>query len=144
MTSVLLDVNVLLDVFLGRQPWLPDSAAVLLANQERRIVSYISAVTLPTIFYVVRRNASLAQAREVVGESLRSFEIIPVGRNTLELAHTLPGADFEDNLQIACAVGAGVDAIVTRDAAGFSASPLPVLTPAQLFTEFALEARSDE
>jgi hypothetical protein len=44
----------------------------------------------------------------------------------------LPGNDFEDNVQIACAVIAGLDAIVTRDPKGFAGSPVLVLTPAEL------------
>jgi hypothetical protein len=45
---------------------------------------------------------------------------------------TSPGSDFEDNLQIACAVKAGLDAIVTRNPKDFADSPVPVLTPAEL------------
>lgn len=40
--------------------------------------------------------------------------------------------DFEDDLQIACAVAAGLDVIVSRDRAGFVHSPIPVLSPAEL------------
>ena len=36
-------------------------------------------------------------------------------RAILEAAATMPGADFEDNIQLASAVTAGVDAIVTRE-----------------------------
>ncbi len=44
----------------------------------------------------------------------------------------MTGADFEDNLQIACAVEARLDAIVTRDTKGFAGSPVPALSPAEL------------
>ena len=50
----------------------------------------------------------------------------------MEDADALPGSDFEDNLQIACARLAGVDAIVTRDAAGFRSTGIPALTPAEV------------
>lgn len=56
----------------------------------------------------------------------------PVDRQTLELATTLPGNDFEYNVLIACAVRAGVDAIVTRNGDDFVHRPTPVLTPAEL------------
>jgi hypothetical protein len=83
-------------------------------------------------FYVVRRNADLATAHSVVAECLASFQIVPVERATLELAQTMTGSDFEDNLQIACAVLGRLDAIVTRDPKGFAGSPVPVLSPAEL------------
>jgi predicted nucleic acid-binding protein len=58
-----------------------------------------------------------------------------VDRVALEAAHAMTGSDFEDNLQIACAVQAGADAIVTRDAQGFRGAPLPVLAPADLMAQ---------
>jgi hypothetical protein len=55
-----------------------------------------------------------------------------VDRQAIERAVLLPGGDFEDNLQIACAMAANLDAIVTRNPSDFAGSPLPVLTPAEL------------
>ena len=132
MTAVLFDINILLDVFLARAPWVTESAAVLAANRRGEVGGHVSAASLPTIFYIVRRNADIAKAHRVVTECLASLEIIPVARTTLELARTMPGSDFEDNLQIASALEAKLDAIVTRDAVGFAGSPVAVLSPAGL------------
>lgn len=63
---------------------------------------------------------------------LQALDILAVDAQTVGSADALPGADFEDNLQIAAAVQAKTDAIVTRDPAGFAASPISVLTPAGL------------
>ena len=68
--NVLVDINVLLDVFLNRTTWLADSAAVVQANHDGRITIHVSAVTLPTIFYIVRRQAGIPQAQMVVDECL--------------------------------------------------------------------------
>lgn len=130
MIKALFDVNVVLDVFLARAPWVAESAAVLAANQRGEVIGHVSAVSLPTIYYIVRRNADLAKAHQVVTECLASFEIVPVDRTTLELALRLPGPDFEDNLQIACAVLFNLDFIVSRDPKGFAASTVPTLSPA--------------
>jgi predicted nucleic acid-binding protein len=132
MTGVLLDINVVLDVFLARDPWLADSSAAVQAGLDGKLTLHLSAASLPTIFYLVRRNADLARALAVVKECLRTFAVVPVDRRTLELAATLPGSDFEDNLQIACASLAGLDAIVTRDPGGFAGSAVAVMTPAEL------------
>jgi predicted nucleic acid-binding protein len=137
MIAALLDINVVLDVFLARAPWVADSAVVLAANQRGEFVGHLSAASIPTIFYIVRRNADLAKALRVVTECLASFDIVPVDRKALELAHSMPGSDFEDNLQIACAVEAGLDAIVTRDLKGFAGSTVAVLTPAELLARIS-------
>jgi predicted nucleic acid-binding protein len=141
--NALLDINVVLDVFLNREEFLPDSAAVLLANHEKRLVGHLSAATLPTVYYIVRRNADRERARAVVIECLNSFAIVAVGRSTAELACTFDGRDFEDNLQMAAAVEGRLDVIISRDPAGYPNSPLPVFLPGQAVAELAKRAESD-
>ena len=45
--------------------------------------------------------------------------------------------DFEDSVQLAEAVRWGAEAIVTRDKNGFTASPIPVFTPADFVAKYA-------
>jgi hypothetical protein len=63
--------------------------------------------------------------------------VVAVNHQVLRDADALPGNDFEDNVCISCAVSAGMQAIVTRDPAGFIHSSIPVLTPAQLLAQLA-------
>jgi len=135
--TVLLDLNVALDALLGREPWRAEADAIWDANRDGRIDAWISAAALPTLFYVVRKQADLARAHVAVTNCLRSLEIVPVDRTALEMATALPGSDFEDNLQIACAVEARLDAIVTRNPKDFTGSPVLVLTPAELLALLA-------
>ena len=130
--KVLLDINVVLDVFLARDPWLADSAAVVQAGLDGKTTAYLSAASLPTIFYIVRHNANLARAHAAIKECLDTFSILTVDRTTLEMATTFPGSDFEDNLHIACAVEARLEAIVTRNPKDFAGSPIPILAPGEL------------
>lgn len=132
---ILFDINVVLDVLLDRKPWVTEATAVWQANDEGRIVGYILASAMTDIFYIARRLAGLEIAHTTVRTCLEAFEICTVDRQTLEQAETLPGNDFEDNLQIACASIAGIDAIVTRDKDGFKAATIPVWTPAELLAQ---------
>ena len=132
---ILFDINVVLDVLLKRKPWVTEAIAVWQANDEGRIVGYILASAMTDIFYLARRLAGLEIARTTVRTCLEAFEICTVDRQTLEQAEALPGNDFEDNLQIACASIAGMDAIVTHDKDGFKAATIPVWTPTELLTQ---------
>jgi predicted nucleic acid-binding protein len=135
--KVLLDLNVILDVLLNRAPWVTDSAATWDAHRAGEVVAHVAAFAVPTVFYVMRRQSDLSRAHEGVRICLESLEIAPVGRSTLQLARRQAGSDYEDNLQIACAVEAGLNAIVSRDPTGFAHSPIPVLTPADLLQQLA-------
>ncbi|HJT34911.1 MAG TPA: hypothetical protein VJ783_22985 [Pirellulales bacterium] len=67
-----------------------------------------------------------------MGICLATFPIVGVQKSTLELARTFQGTDFEDNLQLACAVQANRDSIITRNPDDFPGAPLPIITPAEL------------
>jgi predicted nucleic acid-binding protein len=127
----LFDTNVVLDVVLNREPWVASSYAIWQAHDHRHLVGFVSASTITDVFYVARRIAGIDQAFRAVRLCLETFEICTVDRKTLEKAERLPGNDFEDRLQIACAIIAELDAIVTRDVEGFSDSPVPVLSPTE-------------
>lgn len=120
--KVLLDLNVILDVLLNRAPWMTESAATWDAHRGGEVVGHVAAFAVPTVFYVMRRQSDLRRAHEGVRICLESLEIAPVGRSTLQLARRQADSDYEDNLQIACAVEAGLDAIVSRDLTGFAQS----------------------
>jgi hypothetical protein len=129
---VLIDVNVALDVVLERQPWLEDSKGVWDACHQTRIVGHLVATGLTNLFYVSRRIIGTEKARNGVRICLATLEIILVGRSELEQADAMSGSDLEENVSLACALAAELDAIVTRDPRGFAGSPIPVLSPAEL------------
>ncbi len=130
--QILMDTSVVLDVLLRRAPWQAEALLVWQAVDEERVRGWLSASTLTDIFYIVRRASNLQAAQDSVRLCLKTFAICTVNRATLEAAVDLSGTDFEDNLQIACATLAGLDAIVTRDQQGFRDSIIPAMTPAEL------------
>ena len=132
---VLFDTNVLLDVLLDREPWVEWSSACWQANDEGRITGYVTACSIPDIFYIARRLKDRDVAYKAVRICLDAFNICLIDAQTLEQAMGLAEDDFEDNLQIAAAAIAGLDTIVTRDKEGFAEAALPVLTPEELMQQ---------
>jgi hypothetical protein len=53
------------------------------------------------------------------------------------MADGMSGNDFEDNLQIACAIVNNIDVIVTRDPEGFQESPIRVITASDLLQQLS-------
>lgn len=91
------------------------------------MVGYITATTLTDSLYIARRHTrSVEQAQQAVAETLT------VMRAGLESAFGFGLADFEDAVQIACAVAQGLDAIVTRDTQDFLISPVAVFSVQEL------------
>ncbi len=134
---VLLDVNVLLDALLQRHPWYKDADAILRAAARGEVACATTTLSLATLFYVGRKAVGAASARAAVRNYLATFTTLPIDKQTLLDADALPGNDFEDNILIAAAVAAALDAIVTRNVADFAHSPIPVWDPAELLKRLA-------
>ena len=78
--KVLLDVNVLADLFLKREEWLTDAVAIWEANRTGRISCCALASNIDTLAYLVRRNRAedaLAE-RDAVRVCLEALEILVV------------------------------------------------------------------
>lgn len=51
---VLLDTNILLDLFLERDPFVEDAAAIVAYHEAGRFTGYVSAITPVNLFYITR------------------------------------------------------------------------------------------
>ncbi|MEA5554595.1 PIN domain-containing protein [Anabaena cylindrica UHCC 0172] len=130
---VLVDTNIVLDFLLQREPFSQDAELLFQAIDTSQVVGYVTATTLTDIFYISRKHTlSIEQARQAVSETLNVMVICPVNRAVLESAFKSGLADFEDAVQIFCAVEQGLDAILTRDTKGFLSSSIPVLSIQEL------------
>ncbi|BCL35739.1 type II toxin-antitoxin system VapC family toxin [Nostoc sp. MS1] len=133
---VLIDTNIVLDYLLERKPFFEDTEALFNKIDSGQVIGYVSATTLTDIFYIARRQTrNLELARQAISTTLAVMMICPVNQNVLETAFASGLEDFEDAVQIACAVALRLDGIATRDQQGFIGSPIPVLTVHQLLEQ---------
>ena len=130
---VLVDTNIILDDFLEREPFVEDATALMEAIESERIVGYVTATTLTNIFYIARRQTrSVELARQAVSETLTLMEVCLVDRVILDAAFSSNLRDFEDAVQLACAMASRLDAIITRNAQDFAGATLPILSASEL------------
>ncbi len=130
---ILFDTNVLLDAVLAREPFVADAAFLLAAVDSGQIEGFLSATTVTDVHYVVKRQTRSAETAMIaVTQLIRVMEVCVVDRRVLEQAIALGSDDFEDGIQITCAIALGLEAIVTRDVNGFAKSPIIALSPEEL------------
>ena len=126
---VLEDTNVILDWLFERKPWMDEAQPLWDARSAGDVIMYVPASTLTDIFYIGRKLTNIPQAFGGIDRVFAAFNIIPVNAQLLRNARTLPGNDFEDNVQIACAQAANLDLIVTRNTDDFAHAPIPAIEP---------------
>jgi len=129
---VLIDTNVVLDFLQERKPFVEDAAHLFARIDAGEIEGFIAATTITNIYYIARKAAGAIVARNVIIQILTDLTICMVDRAVLEQAIALNFSDFEDAVQYACAVVYGVDAIVTRDRAGFVDAEIAVMSPSEI------------
>ena len=131
MKRVLVDVNVILDVLLDRDPHADSASDVWSAVEDGRAQGYLSAHAVTTIHYLNMRSIGARQARETTSAILSVFDVADVNASVLSAALALGWKDFEDAVTATAARASRCDAIVTRNPRDFKNSPIQVLAPSE-------------
>lgn len=132
LVRALIDTNVVLDWLLDRKPWSDAAQPLWAARDAGDVVAYLPASVVTDIFYIIRRQADIPTAFTAVDRVFAAFGLFAIDGSLLQQARALPGNDFEDNVQIACAVIAQLDVIITRNPADFRFSLVPIIDPSQI------------
>ena len=127
----LIDTNIVLDLLLDRMPFADDAAQLFDQAERGNISAVLCGTTVTTIFHIAAKTIGARKARQAVGELLSLCEVAPVSRAVLEAGIASDFQDFEDAVLAAAARGAGVDAIVSRNAKDFRKAGIPVYDAAQ-------------
>ena len=131
MTKAFIDADVLLDIFLEREPH--HSVALRLLTELRRSGTscFTSAVVLANMNYILAK----AKGKEYSLNKLRSLRrMVGVARldeAMVDSALAAPHRDFEDSLQFHCANGNGIETLITRNARHYPKGRLRVTSPVE-------------
>ena len=126
---VLIDMNILLDVLQKREQFYEASAHLLAAVEGGKVRGLVAAHSITTLFYLMRKDKSAAEARATITNLLQFIEIAPNEQSTIEQALNLDYGDFEDAVQMISAVQCKVDFLITRNEKDYRPHLLPVLQP---------------
>ncbi len=130
--KLLVDINVILDVALGRHPWAGDAASLLSAIETGHAVGFVAGHSITTIHYIVARERGRQVAASAVTDVLRILEVAPIERGDFHQALVLGLSDFEDAVQAAAALKVGADFVVTRNGKDLREAPVEARTPAEI------------
>jgi len=129
---VLLDTNVILDVWLAREPFWKDSAAVLAKAERKEIEGWICPTTITTLHYLGKRVLGEQKTRSLLDQLITICKVGKMSRQTFKVALESEITDFEDAVIEAVSIGSGVDMIATRNIGDFKKSKIPAKDPSQI------------
>jgi len=131
---LLLDINVLLDVVLQRDPWAQTAAELLAALEANEARGFVAGHTLPTVFYSVARSEGRDTATTAMHDLLRLVEVVAVEQQDFYRALSLPLNDFEDAVQAAAAFRIDADYLVTRNEPDFRGASVATARPSVILS----------
>lgn len=130
MDKVLIDTDVILDLFFDRQPFADYSAQVIGLCETDRIKGFVTPVIYSNVYYLLRQTARHDKVIDHLKQLLMITDVLLMDKEVVSNALNSGFKDFEDGLQnFAAMENGGIDVILTRNLKDFSKSEIGVLTP---------------
>ena len=130
--KVLIDTNVILDVLYKREGFYEDSLKIWKLCETRKIDGYISALSIPNIVYIWRRELDPEKTLEVINNINLVFKIYDLKSEIIMQAAEKKTKDYEDALQMVTAQKLKASFIVTRNIKDFTGSKIIAVKPSEL------------
>ena len=130
--KVLIDTNVILDVLCRREGFYENSVKIMKYCEVNKITGVISALTIPNIVYIMRKELDAQKTKDVIEKLQLIFTVADLKAGDINKALSMNFKDFEDALQSVCASRIRADYIVTRNIKDFLLSKVTAITPSEL------------
>jgi predicted nucleic acid-binding protein len=130
MKNIFIDINILVDIFANREPFVYQSLKIYNLAIKRKIKLYSSSNTITTLHYILKKSISEEKTRLALEHVIDNVSIIPVDINIIKKSLKSSHKDFEDAIQIISAQSINnMDYIVTRDLKDYKNAEINVLSP---------------
>ena len=126
---LLIDTNVVLDVWLRREPFLAASARILDTVISGRETGLFCSSSVTDLYYVGRKELSESLVRSQLSGLIDHLELTPVLGSQVRRALRSSMRDFEDAVLDESAWESKADYIVTRNPRDFARGRVTAITP---------------
>ncbi len=130
------DTNILVDLVLSRQEFLPNAQRVFAIGYAGEAQLVVSALSFVNTVYLGRKYKYPMD--DVLSKLRMIADFVDVadlsGQNVVDML-TSGWQDYEDATQYRSAIDEQADCIVTRNKKDFKAGTLPVLSPVEFFNK---------
>jgi len=127
--KILLDTHVFLDVLLERLDLVDSSQATIDWCAANTGSGWVFWHTLSNLNSIGTKMVGPDAAGHHIDMILKGFQVCPVSTETARTSRRLQFSNYEDAMQAACGLSAGVDKIVTRNLSDFRESPIEAISP---------------
>lgn len=128
--KILLDTNVILDVWLAREPFWRDSAKLLGKIERGEIIGVICPTSITTLHYLGKKVLGEHKARKLISNLLQITKLGNISTTSFKNALESKIVDFEDAVIESVAISEKLEFIATRNLKDFKKSRVGAKEPA--------------
>jgi predicted nucleic acid-binding protein len=119
-----------MDYITEREPFYGNAEKIVWLRRQGRFDGYISSQCIANMFYILRKKFSIDERKEILLGLCYLFSVCGINeRMNITALEDKDFDDFEDCLQVQCAVNANADYIVTRNIKDFEHSEVEAIVP---------------
>ena len=126
--KVFVDTDIIYDVLAIREPFYQSAAILFTLADEEKITITISALSFANIYYLLSKELSGEQAKQILRKFRILIKIAPIDDKVIDLALNSDFSDFEDAVQHFCAIENECAIILTRNLKDYKKAQIPVMT----------------
>lgn len=133
MKKLFLDTNIIVDLIADRKPFSKYAIQIFQKAELREIELFTSSHSIATTHYLLKKYLGEKELRAVLYDLFDYITVIAVDTAILKKGLRSNHKDFEDAIQILCAVSVeNMDCIVTRNTKDFKGSEIPAFNPDEI------------
>lgn len=137
MKNVLIDTDVILDVFFDRKPQSDNATRILSLCEQKELNGFVTPVIISNLYYLLRKTASHSRVIEKLKQLISIVDILHMDREVVTDALNSNFKDFEDALQNFAAISFNsIDVIITRNVKDYKKSEVGVLAPGNFIDSY--------
>ncbi|MCX6304593.1 MAG: PIN domain-containing protein [Bacteroidetes bacterium] len=126
--KIFADTDITYDMLANREPHYQAAARLFTLSDAGKIQIFISALTIANIHYLISKQLSSNEAKQIIRKFKLLVNIAPINEKIIDLALNSDFKDFEDAIQYYCALENDVEVLLTRNLKDYKKAQIPVMT----------------
>ncbi len=130
MKRILIDTDVILDLFFDREPYSENAAKVLSLCEKKAVIGFVTPVIISNVYYLLSQKAKQEKVIEKLKILMSILEVLVIDKNAIIVALNSEFKDFEDALQnYSAELNGEIDIIITRNTKDYKKSQIGIMNP---------------
>jgi predicted nucleic acid-binding protein len=126
--KIFVDTDIIYDMLAKRELHYQAAARLFTLSDGGKIQIFISALTVANIHYLISKQLSSNEAKQIIRKFKLLVNIVPINEKIIDLALNSDFKDFEDAIQYYCALENDIELLLTRNLKDYKQAQISVMT----------------